>query len=98
MKRFAVTLLVIFAASTAHANTDNDRLYIEPGSIYVASNGIFLNIDGEFYGITSIEVDENGVYIAAPIAGFCGKHGRYPGNAKVCPYCANEKDKKPKKS
>ncbi len=43
-------------------------MYIEPGSIYVASNGIFLNIDGEFYGVTSLEVDEKGVYIPTPIA------------------------------
>jgi hypothetical protein len=94
MKKFAIVLLTFFGMSTAYANFENNRLYVQPGSVYVAPNGIFLNIDGEFYGVTSLEVDENGIYIPAPIAGFCGKHGYYPGNATVCPYCAAEKKRR----
>ncbi len=95
MKKFAIALLTIFTMSTVYAEYEEDRLYVEPGSVYVASNGIFLNIDGEFYGITSLEADENGVYIPMPVAGFCGKHGYYPGSSTVCPRCLAEK--KPKK-
>jgi hypothetical protein len=94
MKKFVIVLLAIFAISPVYAEFADDRLYIESGSIYVASNGIFLNIDGELYGITSLESDENGVYIPAPTVGFCGKHGHYPGSSTICPYCAAEKKRK----
>lgn len=94
MKKFLIILCAIFTLTSAYASDQQlDRLYVEPGSIYVAPNGIFLIIEGELYGVTSIEVDESGVYVPVPNAGFCGKHGYYPGNSPVCPKCQKEKGK-----
>ncbi len=95
MKRYFIILaLLTVSIAYGHAAHEEEKLYVQPGSIYVASNGIFLNIDDEFYGVTSVEVDEKGVYIPVPIAGFCGKHGQYPGSSTVCPYCLAEKKRK----
>lgn len=95
MKKYFMMLVAIFAFSAAYASCgDDDRLYVEPGCIYVAPNGIFLNIEGEFYGVSAIEADENGVYVPTPALGFCGKHGYYPGSSTICPKCQAERKKK----
>lgn len=91
-------MMLMLFASTGFANcADEDKLYVEPSSIYIAPNGIFLNIDSELYGITSLEVDEKGIFIPTPMLGFCGKHGHYAGHATTCPYCLAEKNKKKNK-
>ena len=95
MKKYFAIFAAVLAFSTAYASyEDENKVYIEPGCIYVAPNGIFLNIEGELYGVTSIEADENGVYVPTPALGFCGKHGYYPGSSPVCPKCQAERKKK----
>lgn len=92
MLKKGLVIFFILLSSLVYADESiEEKHYVEAGSVYVASNGIFINIDGELFGITSLNADENGVYISEPLAGFCGKHGTYPGNAKVCPYCLAEK-------
>lgn len=96
MKKLMSILCAVTAFSVvgfASHSAEGENLYVEPGSIYVAPNGIFLNIEGELYGVTSVNIDEDGIYIPSPVLGFCGKHGYYPGNSTVCPKCMAEKKK-----
>lgn len=39
-----------------------NRVYLKPGSIQIAKNGIFINIDGELLPINHLEMDNEGVY------------------------------------
>lgn len=38
------------------------KVYLQPGNIQIAKNGIFLNIEGNLIAVNSLEVDEMGVY------------------------------------
>lgn len=42
----------------------DSRVYIEPDSIYVAPNGIFLNLAGEWLQIQSLSSDKNGIFVS----------------------------------
>jgi len=39
------------------------KYYIYPGTVYIAPNGIFLNIDNDLVAISSVFSDKNGVYV-----------------------------------
>ncbi len=41
------------------------KYYVTPGTVYVAPEGIYLNLEGEFISVSSLGVDENGVYVLA---------------------------------
>jgi phosphoribosylaminoimidazole (AIR) synthetase len=39
------------------------KLYIEPGTVHVAPNGIFLNEEGSFIQVEAVCMDNSGVYV-----------------------------------
>lgn len=94
MNKFMIFLCALATTCFSGYAKQEERAYIEPESIYIAPNGIFLNMEGELYGITALNVDEEGIYIPTPTAGYCGKHGYYPGNSTICPKCMAEKKRK----
>lgn len=56
------------------AKIQGDKVYLKPGSIQVANNGIFINVQGELKSIGHLEMDEEGVFFnATRTAGFEGR-------------------------
>ncbi len=56
---------------------ENERVYLKPGSIQVAKNGIFIHVDGQLLAIDHLKKDDMGVYFESfqagsgcPICGF----------------------------
>lgn len=61
-------LLLNIAAFTSEAapfagQTIDGKLYVEPGTVYVAPNGIFLNVEGNLIAVNSICMDQYGVHV-----------------------------------
>lgn len=44
----------------------DDKYYVEPGTIHVAPNSIFLNLEGHFVPVESVSMDDCGVYCLLP--------------------------------
>lgn len=44
------------------AKVQGDKVYLKPGSIQIANNGIFINIQGQLKSIDHLEMDEQGVF------------------------------------
>lgn len=40
----------------------DNKVYLKPGSIQIAQNGIFINLEGELLAIDHLESDQEGVY------------------------------------
>jgi len=62
--------LGILLGAVAFAETDllagqciDGKLYVEPGTVHVAPNGIFLNLDGNFVPVNGVCIDEFGIYV-----------------------------------
>lgn len=56
------TAFAINAAPFAGQCIDG-KFYVEPGTVYVAPNGIFLNLDGNYIPVGMVCSDEVGVYV-----------------------------------
>jgi hypothetical protein len=55
---------VAFADTAALAGQCIDgKLYIEPGTVHVAPNGIFLNVGGNFVPVSAVCKDKDGIYV-----------------------------------
>lgn len=55
---------VAFADTASLAGRCIDgKLYVEPGTVHVAPNGIFLNVEGNFVPVNEVCVDEGGIYV-----------------------------------
>ncbi len=39
------------------------KFYVEPGTVYIAPDGIFLNVEDNFVPISGVCVDEGGIYV-----------------------------------
>jgi hypothetical protein len=58
------------------------KLYVEPGTVHVAPNGIFINLEGNFISVDSVCIDGGGIYVTG-----------YEAVRMVrCPKCGNEYD------
>lgn len=44
------------------AQVQGNKVYLKPGSIQIANNGIFINIQGQLQAIDHLEMDEQGVF------------------------------------
>jgi hypothetical protein len=71
---FLVISVIVFASEFEENELDincflrtskvvNDKVYIEPGMIYVAPSQILLNIKGQILPITHLSADESGVFV-----------------------------------
>jgi hypothetical protein len=62
-------------------------MYVSPGSVYVASNAIYININGEFIAVESISSDASGVYFKShQILKICLRCGIViEPNGHICP-------------
>jgi len=54
------------------------KVYLKPGTIQIAKNGIFINIAGQLKAVNHLEMDKQGVYFDAP---------RQPIYGDLCPTC-----------
>lgn len=93
MKKIMSAILLIACTSLTGAYVE--KYYVEPGTVHVARDGIFLFIDGQVYPVHALAADENGVYIPTPEGRICSKHGRYYGTGP-CPKCLIEEKNKNK--
>jgi hypothetical protein len=57
---FFFTLSTLSYASISHV--DGDKVYLQPGSVQIANNGIFINVAGELKAVNNLEIDTQGVY------------------------------------
>ena len=39
------------------------KLYVEPGTVHVAPNGIFGHVEGHFVPVNAVCMDEGGIYV-----------------------------------
>ena len=71
---FAITLpfltqasIVTFEKAIDHLEDfdSNEKLYVNPGSVYVAPDAIYVNIKGQLFPVSSLEVDAQGIYVPA---------------------------------
>lgn len=44
------------------AKVEGHKVYLKPGTIQIANNGIFINVAGQLRSINHLEVDDQGVY------------------------------------
>jgi hypothetical protein len=58
------------------------KLYVEPGTVHVAPNGIFLNQEGSFVPVSAVCVDDYGIYVS----------GYNAVRMVRCPTCGNAYD------
>ncbi len=42
---------------------EGNKIYLKPSNVYVAKNGIFINVDNEFHLVNCLEKDARGVYL-----------------------------------
>lgn len=49
-------------SETSIQKIDEHKVYLKPGTVQIAKNGIFIHIDGELLPISHLETDSNGVY------------------------------------
>jgi hypothetical protein len=63
------------------------KFYISEDSIFIKSNTIYVNIEGNITTVSSIASDENGLYISSPDLkwGYCQKCGFYHNDTARCP-------------
>jgi hypothetical protein len=47
------------------AKVHGEKIYLKPGVIQIANNGIFINVDGRLIAIDHLEMDDQGVYFDA---------------------------------
>jgi hypothetical protein len=67
-----------------------EKFYVTPGSVYVAPNAIYVNMDGHLIPVSRIAVDENGVYVEEVLAGrltFCARCKRWWDTQVHSPFC-----------
>ncbi|CAF24171.1 hypothetical protein [Candidatus Protochlamydia amoebophila] len=57
---------------------DGHKVYLKPGSVQIAKNGIFINVAGQLRAINHLEMDEQGVYFDIY---------RQAAHGDVCPAC-----------
>jgi hypothetical protein len=60
------------------AKVEGYKVYLKPGAIQVAKNGIFINVSGQLRAINHLEMDEQGVYFDAQ---------RQAAYGDLCPAC-----------
>lgn len=81
-----------FAEATPLVGEDtDDKFYVEPGTVHVAPNGIFLNLDGNFIPVSSVSADEEGIYVlgfdvSTVCCSRCGLHYDANEYRAVCPH------------
>lgn len=94
MKKIIFTILGCFSFSTCCAHEfqeHNGRLYVPPGTVYVASDAIYINMHGNFIPVEGIASDTNGVYITdtdfdkGARRFYCLKCGKYHSLREGCP-------------
>lgn len=39
------------------------KLYVEPGTVHVAPDGIFLHLEGNFVPVNAVCIDDGGIYV-----------------------------------
>ena len=81
-------VLMSFASMSCFANEDDlsfsiakiegYKVYLKPGTVQVAKNGIFIKVSGQFRAINHLEIDEEGVYFDAL---------RQTAYSDLCPAC-----------
>lgn len=55
-----------------------DKVYLKPGAIHIANNGIFINVQGQLQVIDHLDMDEEGVYFDIR------KSSEYAARCRVC--------------
>ncbi|WP_068470513.1 hypothetical protein [Candidatus Protochlamydia phocaeensis] len=46
-----------------------NKVYLNPTTVHIANNGIFINVGGSLHGVNNLGMDSQGVYIDATRAG-----------------------------
>lgn len=68
------------------AKVEGHKVYLKPGTIQIADNGIFINVAGQLRSINHLEMDDQGVYFdilkQAALCPACGL-------PTVCGFCIN---------
>ena len=86
-------------ASTIQKCVDN-KVYLQPGHVQIANNGIFINIEGDLVPVDHLEMDAEGVYFEPQRMRleYCDTCG-LPTIWEKCvnPLCPSKKKKKSKK-
>lgn len=71
---FLITLLAYFSTGSANdayccqrlpleeALVVDDKIYLDPTSVYIAANGIFVNIQDEVIAVGGLFSDDHGIY------------------------------------
>ncbi len=63
---FLAALFFIITMTQGFAKeSDDGKIYMAPGCVYVAPTGIFVNINDEMVAVSGLYADEGGVYVFA---------------------------------
>lgn len=69
MKNFALNFLMLVTSISLYGeclntseNEINGKFYVSPGSVFVASDGIYVKLNDQFIAVKTISVDEHGVF------------------------------------
>lgn len=84
MKKVIFTILGCFSILKCCANElheTNERLYVPPGSVFVASDAIYVNVNGNFFSVEMVGIDENGIFVS---------HETGRGDTAYCIVCGQE--------
>jgi hypothetical protein len=61
-------LLMLFNMGFANSTTLSElciegKVYVDPSTVHIAHNGIFLNLDDSFIAVSAVCMDEHGIYV-----------------------------------
>lgn len=71
-----------------------EKIYISPELVVLTDEGIFINLNGEFFSVDSISHDAKGIFIKQKEAWICPKCGRHRFVWQdPCPVCSTPKPK-----
>ncbi|MGE4574350.1 MULTISPECIES: hypothetical protein [Parachlamydia] len=70
---FFILMIFISISAFSYASNDNcsiakidgNKIYLKPGLVQIAKNGIFINFEEQLIPINHLEMDEEGVYFDA---------------------------------
>jgi hypothetical protein len=79
-KYFYFLMIVMGLATLGFAANSNlsDNYYVQPGSIYIAPNGIYASIDEMLIQINTLCADERGIFVP---------YSEIAGRLEKCPFC-----------
>lgn len=58
-----LTLMIFNTISANEIHGQADKMYVSPGTVYIAPEGIYLNVDGQLVPVQIVGHDKGGIFV-----------------------------------